>query len=121
MLNKEETLRLASFLDATKADLKKDKDLYAYEYRVDALLWLAEKLKETNEELKIANIYSATVAKELDALQRKHAELDKMLAQCMQEREVLRKACENLGDELQNLEGDLNDAQLRIDQLEGKG
>jgi hypothetical protein len=53
-LSKEEELRLASFLDVTKADLEKDVT-YASEYYVSAVRWLAEKLKETNEELKRAN------------------------------------------------------------------
>lgn len=48
------------------------------------LEWLAEKLKEVNEELKTANIYSSTVAKELNEFQKKHQELDKMLATALQ-------------------------------------
>lgn len=55
MLNREEEHRLASFLDVTKADLEKDVT-YASEYYVSAVRWLAEKLKETNDELGIVHL-----------------------------------------------------------------
>lgn len=52
MLSNEEELRLASFLDVLKVDLEKDPKGTGHEYKIEALLWLAEKLKETNNELK---------------------------------------------------------------------
>lgn len=55
MLSKEEELRVAAFIDATKSDLAKD-IAYASEFYVSSVLWLAEKAKELNEELKIQGV-----------------------------------------------------------------
>lgn len=52
MLNEEDEYRLAAVLGITREDLRQDPNIYAYEYRVDAVLWLADKLKEVNDELK---------------------------------------------------------------------
>lgn len=58
-------------LNSTKEQLKTSEDSYAM---------ALEEIEKFEEELKTANIYSATVAKELQDLQKKHQELDKMLA-----------------------------------------
>ena len=50
MLNKDEELRLASFIDSLKDDVQKEREEADLTPR--ALLWLAEKLKETNDQLK---------------------------------------------------------------------
>ncbi len=52
MLSKEEEQRLAAFLGTTRVDLEKDVT-YASEYYVSSVRWLAEKLKECNDALKV--------------------------------------------------------------------
>lgn len=50
MLSEEEKRRVSAFIDTSKHDLAKDVK-YASEFYVSSVLWLAEKLKETNKEL----------------------------------------------------------------------
>lgn len=71
MLNKEEEQKLANYLGNVVGHQKQ-----GYEFSsvpTEAFLWLAERLKETNDELK--------------DLKDKHNQLDIMLAQCLTERE----------------------------------
>jgi hypothetical protein len=54
MLNKQEELRLGALLDVARVDIENNvKD--AREYKVEAILWLASKLQELNNELKRAD------------------------------------------------------------------
>jgi hypothetical protein len=48
MLSKEEELRLEACLDMARVDVKNDKSFYI---KPETVLWLTEKLKETNNEL----------------------------------------------------------------------
>lgn len=52
MLSKEEEHRLAAFF-VTDEELEVDVTHYSPEFYINAVRWLAEKLKETNDELKL--------------------------------------------------------------------
>jgi hypothetical protein len=92
MLSKSEEFRLASFLDITRADIERD-IIYASDYKVKAVRWLAEKLKETNDELK--------------KLQKDYEKLDVTLSKIY------------CTDELEELKADCEELKLKYDQLNG--
>lgn len=50
MLSKEEELRVASFIDVLRSE-REQCTVYS-EFKTEALLWLSEKCKELNDELK---------------------------------------------------------------------
>lgn len=54
MLNNEEECRLAAFLGVLRHDQKKGVE-YQTEFKTEAILWLAEQLEKSNNELKMAN------------------------------------------------------------------
>lgn len=73
MLTRDEELRLAAVFDITRHHIHEYGPHADAPMSNQALLWLAEKLKETNDDLK--------------DLKDKHNQLDVMLAQCLTERE----------------------------------
>lgn len=60
MLSKEEELRLASILGVTRIDIQRN-SIWATEYKIEAVQWLALKLKEANDELKEQNKLKETI------------------------------------------------------------
>jgi hypothetical protein len=82
MLNKEEENTVQRYSETTPTD----------EWSYTDILWLAEKLKETNEELKIANIYSSTVAKEFEELRKINT--------------LLKEGCSHQGNSHQEIDGE---------------
>ncbi len=72
MLNKDEELRVASFIGSLRDDVKKEREETDLTPR--ALLWLAEKLKEVNDDLKFMNEENTKLSKKLFRYTRGHEE-----------------------------------------------
>lgn len=107
MLNKDEEYRVASFIGVLRSDIEKGlKADPVIELR--SYLWLAEKLKEVNDENKELVEENRDLDQglnrlrsELKDLKSKHDQADVMLAKCYQERQKLREQVKAVDSEIE--------------------